>query len=301
MKEMERLQESLKKLPKYSLKEEQREEIIRALKGEMKRKKGKLLLKPVFVFILMCMTMFALMLASDSNSWLQELKLSLQPQLALNAPEAIIFKNNDYNVIGIKGKLGILVTNEQFVAKDTRRGSKLMLYFWGDASKLVDKHYRVEAVNRKNEKITLSEGILYAPLHNEDAHTLTSFTPFPMEGDWQLSFFVEDQLFEAFTIEVLPPFPETKDYSLLSHPMELAVDKEMEIIIESTVESEKGIEVKLLNKHGSVVSEDVFVRDGTFIANSGGYIYHYQGQLEFPERGTWRLVIDGEETKPFEN
>ena len=51
-----------------------------------------------------------------------------------------------------------------------------MLYFWGDSSELINKNYRVEAVNSYNTKITLAEGILSSPLHSEDAHTLTSFT-----------------------------------------------------------------------------------------------------------------------------
>ena len=69
---------------------------------------------------------------------------------------------------------------------------------------------------------------------------MTSFPPFPAEGEWQLSFYLENQLFEAFTIEVLPPFPKTEEYTLISHPMELTVGKGNEITIESSLESEKG-------------------------------------------------------------
>ena len=62
---------------------------------------------------------------------------------------------------GIEGKVGMLF-NEQFVAEDARRGSKMMLYFWGDPSELIDKNFRVDARNTYNEKIVISEGVSIA-------------------------------------------------------------------------------------------------------------------------------------------
>jgi hypothetical protein len=305
MKRVENLQESLKKLPKYSLNDEQKEKISLVLKGEMKPRKRVDFVKPFIVFTLICATVFALVLSSDkeSNNWFNELKESFRPQIELNAQEVEVFKLASYNqeVFGVEGKLGILGASEKFVAEDARRGSKLMIYFWGDSLKLIDKKYRVEALNSSNNKIMLSEGVLTSPHHNEDAHTLTSFTPFPTEGEWQLSFIVDDQLFEKFTIEVLPPYPKTEHYTLNYHPLELRVGEETEVYIESSVESGKEIEVKLLNKNGKTVSEHVFIQDGTFIAVKGGYIYEYRGSINFPEKGTWKLLINGEKSKPFKN
>ena len=59
------------------------------------------------------------------------------------------------------------------------------------------------------------------------------------------------------------------------------------------MESGKEIEVKVLNNKGNIVSEHVFIQDGIFTV-AGSFIYHYQGNLKFPERGTWTLLIDGE-------
>ena len=129
---------------------------------------------------------------------------------------------------------------------------------------------------------------------------MASFPPFPTEGKWQLSFFIENQLFEAFTIEVLPPFPKTEEYTLISHPMELTVGKENVITIESSLESEKGIVVKLLNNKGRIVSEHIFNLDSSF-TRAGSYMYNYSGNMTFPKQGTWTLLIDGEKTKPFKN
>lgn len=296
---MKSLQESLKKLPKYTLREKQKEKIVFAIRSEARSLKNRSFFKPLLAFLLMCATVFVLFSASEDNSWITELKQSFQPKLELNAPEAVVFKNH-YDVIGVEGRVGILL-KEQFVAEDTRRGSKLMLYFWGNPSKLIKKNYRVDAVNGYNEKITLSEGVLDSPVLNEDAYALTSFSPFPKEGQWKLSFFVDDQLFEEFTIEVLSPFPKTKDYTLIDHPLELIVGEETELIIESPVESGKEIEVKLLDDKGNIVSEHLFIQGDTFIAASGGYIYHYSGKIAFPDKGSWTLLIDGEKTKSFKN
>ena len=105
--------------------------------------------------------------------------------------------------------------------------------------------------------------------------------------------FVEDQLFEEFTLEVLPPFPKTEHYTLINHPMELKIDEETEISIVSSVESVKEIEVKLLNNKGKIVSEHVFIHNALTAL--------YYGNIKFPERGTWTLLIDGEKSKSFKN
>ena len=304
MKKVENLEENLKNLPKYALNEEQKERISLALKRRTKFRKRVRFVKPFTALTLISAIVFALVLSSDSesNNWFNELRQSFQPEIELNAQQVEVFKLASYNqeVFGVEGKLGILGASEKFVAEDARRGSKLMIYFWGDSSKLIDKNYRVEALNSYNNKIMLSEGVLSSPQHDEDAHTLTSFTPFPTEGEWQLSFIVDDQLFEKFTIEVLPPFPKTEHYTLNNQPQELRVGEETEVYIESSVESGKEIEVKVLNKKGSIVSEHVFIQNGGSTV-AGSFIYHYQGNVKFPEQGTWTLLIDGEKTQSFKN
>lgn len=76
--------------------------------------------------------------------------------------------------------------------------------------------------------------------------------------------------------------------------MELIVGDEVDLIIESALESGMTIEVKLPDHKGRIVSEYVFMQEGTFIATSGGYIYHYHGETAFSDRGTCSLLIDGE-------
>lgn len=297
---MKTLQEKLKNLPKYTLDEEQKERISLALQKEMKPRRRVQFVKPFAAFTLICATVFVLILSSDSS--FNGLKQLFLPQVELTSQQAVTFNLADsiYEVTGIEGKVAMLF-NEQFVAEDARRGSKMMLYFWGDPPELVDKNFRVEARNTYNEKIVISEGVFNGFLFGEDVQQiLTSFTPFPAEGEWQLSFYLDDQLFETFTIEVLPPFPKTEEYSLISHPMELTVGEGNEITIESSVESEKGIEVKLLNNKGRIVSEHIFNQDGSF-TRAGRYMYSYSGNMTFPKQGTWMLLIDGEKTKPFKN
>ncbi|MEK5037207.1 hypothetical protein [Sporosarcina sp. FSL K6-3457] len=297
---MKTLQKNLRNLPKYTLNEEQKERISLALQKGMKPRKKVQFVKPFIAFTLICATVFILILSNDSS--FNGLKQLFLPQVELTSQQAVTFNltNSIYEVTGIEGKVAMLF-NGQFVAEDVRRGSKMMLYFWGDPPELIDKNFRVEARNTYNEKIVISEGVFNGFLFDEDVQQiLTSFTPFPAEGEWQLSFYLDDQLFEVFTIEVLPPFPKTEEYSLISHPMELTVGKETEITIESSVESDKGIEVKLLNTKGRIVSEHIFDQVGSSIA-AGEDMYHYNGNIIFPEQGTWTLLINGEKTKPFKN
>ncbi|MFJ7935453.1 hypothetical protein [Sporosarcina sp. NPDC096371] len=297
MKSMGNLQENLKTLPKYTLNEKQKEKITLALQQEIKPRKRVQFVKPFIAFAVICATVFVLFLATESG-----LRQSLQPQVPLTSQQAETFTlaDSNYEVIGIEGKVGMLV-HQQFVAEDARRGAKMMLYFWGDPSELEGKNYRVEASNTDNEKITMSEGVFNGFLFGEDVQQLlTSFQPFTTAGEWQLSFLVDNQLFTEFLIEVLPPLPKTEHYTLIDHPMELTVGEEHEITIESTVDSGKEIQVKLLDGKGKIVSEQAFIQDGTFIGATGGNIYHYRGNIKLQERSTWTLLIDGEKTRPFE-
>ena len=303
MKENKNLQEKLKNLPKYSLNNEQKNNIMLSLKSKRKTQKKIQLLVPFISIAVICAIVFLLFISENNGegTWLNELKRAFQPKIELTAQEGIVFEAPPYEVIGVEGKIGLLVFNEQFVAEDPRRGSKLMLYFWGDMPGLVGKNYRVEAKNTYGNELQLSEGVLDSPIYTDDAHILTSFPAFPTEGKWQLSIFVEDQLFEEFTLNVLPPFPKTKNYTFGDSPKEIIIGKETEVFIESTVDSGKEIKVRLKNNKGSIISEQAFKQDGMFTTTAGVPIYHYNGSIKFPEKGTWTLEINGQKTRPFTN
>lgn len=291
MEDYNQLQERIKNLPKYSLENEQKEKILYTLKSMPTSQKKSIFLTPILTIVGICAVFLILYLTKEDSY-----SLSAQPGTAFTLP------NRDQEVVGVKGKIGILVLKEQFVAKDKRRGSKLMLYFWGDANALVGKNYRVEAENTKGNKIQLSQGGLSSGLYSEDAHTLTSFIPFPSEGEWQLSFYVEEELFEAFTINVFPPFPKTENYTMLDSPKEIPVGEAYEIYLASSNGEKEKIEVKLLDKKGNVVEDTTFKQESSVIDGGGlGTIYYYTGKITMKEHGTWKLLIDGEATGIFEN
>ncbi|WP_186672177.1 hypothetical protein [Sporosarcina sp. BP05] len=107
------------------------------------------------------------------------------------------------------------------------------------------------------------------------------------------------QLYKA--IDQLPPqFPKTEHFNLINDPMELTVDEKTEIYIEGSVNSGKEIELKVLNKKGSIASEHIFIQNGGSII-AGSFIYNYQVNLKFPKKGTRALLINGERTPPFKN
>lgn len=305
MKRIENLQEKLKNLPTFTLNNEQKNNIILSLKNKRNKKKRMQLFVPFISFIVICATAILLFISegNEGTNWLNGVKQTFQSQVELTAIEGEVFPHTSYEVIGIEGKLGILVFNQQFVAEDTRRGAKIMLYYWGDTSEFAGESFRVEARNSYNTKITLSEGDFDGFLFGEDVQQiLTSFTAFPIEGKWELSFLVNEQLFEEFTLEVLPPFPKTKAYHLMDSPKEIKVGVETEINITSVSGDKKEIEVKLLNEIGNIVSEQIFIQDGEFIdAATSQTIYEYVGKIEFAEEGSWKLEIDGEKTNSFNN
>ena len=303
MKETKNLQEKLKNLPKHTLNTEQKNNIMLSLKSKRKTQKKNQLLVSFISITVVCAIVFFLIISEnkEKGTWLNELKQAFQPQIELTAQEGKVFEEPPYEVIGVEGKIGILVFNEQFVAEDSGRGAKLMIYFWGNESELVGKTYRIEAKNAYGKELRLSEGVLDRPLYTDDAHTLTSFPPFPTEGKWQLSFFVEDQLFEEFTLNVLPPYPKTKNYTFGDSPMEIKVGKETDVFIASTVDSGKEIKVELKNKKGRIVSEENFEQEEIFTGATGESTYNYSGSIKFPEKGTWTLEIGGQKTRPFKN
>lgn len=285
------LQKRLKKLPKYSLESEQKEKILYTLRSKQSTQKKSLFLTPIFTIVGICTVLFILLLTKEDSY-----RLTAQPGTAFTLPD------REQEVVGIDGKVGILVFNEQFVAEDRRRGSKLMLYFWGDATALVGKKYRVEAEDTKGEKIELSQGVLSNGLYSEDAHTLARFEPFPTEGDWQLSFYVEDDLFETFTINVFPPFPKTEHYTMLDSPKEIPIGEAYEVYLQSAIGDKEIIEVKLLDKKGNVIEDSIFKQDSSVIdGGGGGTIYYYTGKITWKDHGTWKLLIDGEKTGLFKN
>lgn len=291
MEEHEKMQERLRNFPRFTLEDDEKKKILYTLKSERPSPKRFVNLKPIFTIVGISLILLFLLLTKEDYN-----KLSAQQGTVFTLPD----RNQD--VVGIEGKLGILVFKEQFVAEDLRRGSKLMLYYWGAANSLVGKSYQVEAVNTRGDKIELSQGTLSRGLNSEDAHTLASFEAFPSEGEWQLSFYVEDKLFEAFTINVLPPFPKTEHFTLNDSPKEIPVGESVEISMVSTIGEKQKIEVKLLDKKGNVEEVTFFEQTGTFIDGGGlGTIYHYTGKITLKEQGTWRLIIDGEETGLFEN
>ncbi|KYC96636.1 hypothetical protein MXL46_13195 [Heyndrickxia sporothermodurans] len=302
MEEMKDIQESLKNLPKYSLNTEQKQKILHSLQTKqlpMKRRQYKL---PIISFAA-CLSILFLLIFT-------QLPISNQPHpqktlTQLNGQKGKMFTLPDtkQEVLGIENKVGILNVFNHFVAKDERRVAKLMLFFWGNPNALVSKTYRVEAVNQFGEKLLLSEGELSSGLNNEDAHTLTQFSPFPMEGKWQLSFYVDDKLYDEFTLDVLPPFPKTKHYMLNDSPKELIIGKQEQISIESSWKNKKEITVKLVDDKGKVVDQQIFEREEMNYreASSNDLIYFFNGKLTFPKKSIWTLEIDGEKTKFFSN
>ena len=300
----QQIHKQLGNLPIHSLNSEQKQRILLKLKEEQATATRKTFLQPL-VAIIFSVVLFSFLVYHEFNQ--NNIGTANQPEptsIELTSPagELFTFSETSQEVIGVQGEVALLNTFGHFVAKDKRRGAKMMIFYWGNTAELVGKNFTVKAMNSYGDTLILSEGILYHPLNNEDAHTLTSFPPFPTDGKWQLSFYVEDEIHGEFTLEVLPPFPKTEHYTLVDSPMEIPVGKKTQLSIESNWEDKDEIEVSLLNKDGVVISKDKFVKDAEYIDSfTNKPLYYYIGQITLPEQGNWTLIIDGEKTEPFEN
>ncbi|MFD2044370.1 hypothetical protein ACFSTA_09575 [Ornithinibacillus salinisoli] len=294
------LQEQFKNLPKHSLNKEQKKRILFRLKEAQQKNKKKILIKPL-LGIIFSIILFAILVVPQLSDIINNNQSDSFIELTAPAGKVFPLSDTQYEVIGLEGKVGLLGLTP-FVAEDKRRVAKLLIYYWGKPSELVNKPYQVMAINHFGEEITLAEGSLSSSLYSEDANTLTNFSPFPSEGIWQLSFYVDEKLHGEFTLDVLPPFPKTEHYTLLDSPKELTVGEETEIGIESSWKDKEEIDVSLIDEKGKIVDQSTFVQTVmNYDANTNRPNYHFHGKLTFPEDGIWNLMIDGEETQSFKN
>lgn len=309
----QQIEEKLRNLPRYSLSMEQKRHIVQKLqeKGRIRRQRFRPGLSVLFasaVIIVLALTQLPLNSQRDTSITESEeskemLATDTVKETAIEAVEGKPFMLSDTNqeAIGIEGKIGILNTFDHFVAEDKRRVAKLMLFFWDDQAELLGKQVEVKATNGQQELI-LTKAEIGGSLYGEDGHILTKFQPFPKEGTWKLSFFIEEELFAAFTLEVLPPLPATEHFTLVESPKEIKMGNKRNMTIEGTGENKENINIQLLDDSGKIAEEAVFVQNGEAIdAETNEPIYFYEGKLEFSKKGTWVLQINGEKTKPFTN
>jgi hypothetical protein len=315
----QQIEQKLRNLPKYSLSNGQKHSILQHLRIGQNKRKTKIrpglpvaLFSAIAITIILSLVPFQQsrdhMSMNESESRdMAEMETAMEFDMEAVEGKPFVLsdekKHPPQEAIGIEGKVGILKLFDHFVAQDERRVAKLMLFFWGDPD-LPGKSVEIRATNGREEMILAREQ-LGGGLYGEDAQILTRFQPFPTEGTWKLSFFVDEEPFGEFTLEVLPPFPATEHFTLVNSPKEMQMGKKSSVTIEGTGKDKKEkreIRVKLLNENGKVADQSVFVQNGEAIdAGTNKPIYFYEGKLKFPKKGTWILEIDGEKTKPFEN
>ena len=91
---------------------------------------------------------------------------------------------------------------------------------------------------------------------------------------------------------------------MLEAPKEIPVGEIVNIVIESSIKEKDDMEVILVNAgQEEIVQKSSFQYDGHPVidATNGQRLFHYDGQITFPKKGYWRLIINGEKTEVFEN
>ncbi|GAF64473.1 hypothetical protein BTS2_1366 [Bacillus sp. TS-2] len=291
----EPIRKSLSQLSKHSLNQEQKQRILFKIREQTKPPKrlNSYILYPVSLFIF-SLTSFLLIVIIQSYSG------SSENQASLNAPQASSFYNEELNqeLYGIENEVGI-IGHIPFVAEDKTRVAKILLYLWINQSITTESVLEIRATNASEEQVLLLEGEILP--FSEGGSIITSFNSFPKEGLWQLDFYLENKELASFTTSVLPPFPTSENFQVITHPMETGVNETNEWFIESK-QQEPNIEVDLYNHQNVLVSSYTFPLDHSVIeSDTGENIYRYHYTLSLPKEDQYYFMINGEKTNVFSN
>lgn len=307
MNDYEEIEKSLRNLPRYSLKDHQKKRVLQRIKTNQMNKKRRLFLYPS-ISLVISLGIIAVLIINEWNTLDTSIdQESNTARISFTSPEGKMFKIPESNltVLGIENKVGFFyggLGDQEILAREKRRLAKIMIFFWGSSDNLTGQPFRVEALHESGKQLTLSEGILFGPIYNADAHAVTRFKPFPKKGTWELSFYVNDKRYGSFIANVLPPPPQTEHYTLRTSPKETTVHHPSVLYIESTKEDHQEISVVLKSKSGKTVDRETFQLVSTHIdADTRETVYLYKGKITFPSIGDWIFVIDGEQTNLFKN
>lgn len=253
------LLESMSEFPNYALTEEERNKVLVAIREHrVIEKNRKIYWQKISVMCaLLAILILAPLLFWENISDKKELSHGNSVQVA---EEGVYFalKDKSGNPVYIDYNYGILdkvslLSPQEWIAEDYRSVSKLMIFLWGNQQDLVHKNLKVIGVHTESGfEQELTNVQLSGSLHNEDAHALTRFTPFPKQGIWNLIFLVEGKKHAEFSIYVKEPYIRVGDSTLLISQEDLLAgfnDKARVEVIGDSLPDQLQVELVNLNNH----------------------------------------------------
>lgn len=194
---------------------------------------------------------------------------------------------------GIPNKVSLLAPTE-WIAKDTRSVSKMMIYLWGNYEKdFANKPLKVEAVHVKTGvKELLATTVISGGMYGSDGHAMTSFDPFTLPGVYNLEFMAGDKKVGEFSIYVKEPYVKIGNSTLLISQEDLYAGFYEDAVME--VEGDNlppEIELELFHLESAEVTTFIFKDKTDYTRTDGKKISLYTGDFQLKKSGKYRISV----------
>ncbi|MFA1819457.1 hypothetical protein ACDX78_04490 [Virgibacillus oceani] len=123
-----------------------------------------------------------------------------EEEQGVETKEASYFETETLTMLGEENKAGFILSENQNLLAN--KPNKYMWHLWGNED-FEEKDFKVTGVNLDtNDEEDIFTSTLSGPNNGADAHVPTHMN-FPSEGTWELSVFVDGEIFEKISVEVL--------------------------------------------------------------------------------------------------
>lgn len=303
-KQDEALLVQLRTLQDYELSAKQQEHIIHSIRNAKVPTRKPLLIKSSLAALAAL-----LIVALSSVLWVtreqeQPRHLAVEPDNEWKLSQRFDLKDKDGSVVyekgvrGIEGKVGYLDNGlGDFVARDRKKGAKAFWYVWGNPDQLVGKTLKATAIHKDTgESFILDESELSPGLYGEDAHSLTSFEPFPSEGIWKINVVIDDRPYASIVIEVQPGYIQSGKFIFLINERDLSEGLTKEVQLEITgkrKEQEITVTAQFLEDAGHELKFP-YNKTLEYKTGEGMDITEYTGKITLDRKGKWKLTVLGD-------
>ena len=194
---------------------------------------------------------------------------------------------------GIPNKVSLLAPTE-WIAKDKRSVSKIMIYLWGDYEKdFANKPLKVDAVHVKTGvKEHLATTVISGGMYGSDGHAMTSFEPFTDSGVYNLTFTAGNKKVGTFSIYVKEPYIKIGNSTLMISQEDLYAGFYEDAVIE--VEGDNlptEIELELFQIENAEETTFTFKDKTDYTTTDGRKVSLYTGDFQIKKSGKYRFSV----------
>ncbi|MDZ5471383.1 hypothetical protein SM124_06445 [Bacillus sp. 31A1R] len=199
---------------------------------------------------------------------------------------------SDYNY-GIPEKASIMGPKE-WVANDERGSSKVFIFLWGEQDKLSGKKLTLTAKHKKTgDELLLSDRPLAGKLYNADAHLVSSLPVFPSDGEWELTYLIDEEIFAQYPVYVKESYLNFEDSTLLISKMDIFAGEYEKLQLEvEGADLPLEVTLKLYHPEEKNSQEFTFTKEDEFIrAKDNKVVTMYTGNITFLKSGHYEVEV----------